>query len=187
MKKLVCLAMLLCSAALQLAQAADWKMDPAGSRLGFIATFEKTPAPGVFKIFDVRMGFDPETPAGSRLDVTIRVASADMANADINKAIAGADWFDFARHAQAEFHATDIRRSEPPGRYIARGTLALKGVQQPVEVPFTWNAAGEGATMEGEFTVKRASFGIGTGEWAATDVIGPDVTAKFRVHLRKVP
>ncbi|MBT2321124.1 YceI family protein [Variovorax paradoxus] len=189
MKKLVCLAMLLASAALQLARAADWKMDPAGSRLEFAATFEKTPAPGVFKEFDVRLSFDPEKPADSRLDVTITVASADMASADINKAIAGAEWFDFARHPKAEFHATDIRRVQtnpPSSRYVARGALALKGVQQPVEVAFTWTAAADGATMEGGFTVQRGPFGIGTGEWAATDVIGPDVTVKFRVRLRKV-
>jgi polyisoprenoid-binding protein YceI len=189
MKKLVWLSMLVASAALQLARAADWKMDPAGSRLEFAATFEKTPAPGVFKEFDVRLSFDPEKPAGRRLDVTIRVASADMASADINKAIAGVEWFDFVRHQQAEFHATDIRRLQTnpqSGRYVARGTLALKGVEQAVEVPFTWNAAAEGATMEGEFTVKRGPFGIGTGEWAATDVIGPDVTVKFRVRLREV-
>jgi len=58
-------------------------------------------------------------------------------------------------------------------------------VQQVVEVPFTWTPAVDGASMEGEFTVKRGLFGIGTGEWAATDVIGPDVTVKFRVRLRK--
>jgi polyisoprenoid-binding protein YceI len=192
MKGLACLAVLLAAGALQPARATDWKMDPSGSRLEFAATFEKTPATGVFREFDARLRFDPQKPAGSRLDVTIRVASADMASADINKAIAGPEWFDFARHPQAEFHATDIRRSQAKpqsnpqsSHYVARGTLALKGVQQPVEVLFTWSAAAEGATMEGEFSVKRGPFGIGTGEWAATDVIGPDVKVKFRLRLRK--
>jgi polyisoprenoid-binding protein YceI len=189
MKTFFCLVMLLASAALQCVRAADWKMDPAGSRLEFAATFEKTPAPGIFKEFDVRLRLDPEKPASNRMDVTIRVASADMSSADINKEIAGAEWFDFARHPQAEFHATDIRRlqSNPASsRYVARGTLTLKGVPQVVEVPFIWSAAGEGATIEGKFTVKRGPFGIGTGDWVATDVIGPDVTEKFRVRLRKV-
>lgn len=189
MIRLVCLTLLFVCAVPQPSRAADWKMDPVGSRLEFAATFEKTPAPGSFKEFDVRLNFDPENPASSRLDVTIRVASADMMSADINKAIAGVEWFDFARHQQAEFHATDIRglQANPQsGRYLARGMLALKDVQQPVEVPFTWKASAEAATMEGEFTVKRGPFGIGTGEWSATNVIGPDVTVKFRVRLRKV-
>ena len=163
--------------------AADWKMDPAGSRLEFAATFEKTPAPGVFKEFGTRLSFDAEKPADGRLEVTIRIASADMASADINKAIAGPEWFDFARHPNATFQSTDIRRTDA-SRYLARGTLTLKGVQRPVEVPFSWNATGDGATMEGEFTVQRSPFGIGTGEWVATNVIGPDVKVKFRVRLR---
>ena len=176
-------------AALQSAQAADWKMEPAGSRLEFAAQFEQTPAPGVFKEFDVRLGFDGDSPAGGRLDVTIRIASADMASADINKAIAGPEWFDVARHPLAEFHATEIRRApagSPPGRFVARGTLALKGVTQPLEVPLAWTAAAGGATLDGEFSVKRSLFGIGTGEWAATSVIGADVSVKFHVQLREV-
>lgn len=162
-------------------------MEPAGSRLEFAATFEKSPAPGMFKEFDTRLSFDPEKPAGGRLDVRIRVASADMSSADINKAIAGVEWFDFARYQQAEFHSTDIQRGNASsGSYVARGVLTLKGIQQPVEVPFKWTEAAEGATMQGEFVVKRTPFAIGTGEWSATDVIGPQVTVKFTVQLRKV-
>ena len=166
------------------AQAAEWKMDAGASRLEFAATFEKTVAPGVFREFDTRMHFDADKPGDSRLDVTIVVKSADMNSADVNKAISGADWFDFARFPQAEFHATDIRRTDA-GRYSARGMLSLKGVQQPVEVPFTWAESGDAARMDGEFTVRRGTFGIGTGEWAATSVIGADVRIKFSLRLRK--
>jgi polyisoprenoid-binding protein YceI len=165
------------------AQGADWKMDPAGGKLEFIATFEKTAAPGEFKEFDARLRFDPDKPAGSSLDVTIKVTSADMNIPDVNKEIRGKDWFDYAGFPQAEFRSTDLRRDGI--RYVARGTLTLKGVKQPVEVPFTWTSAGEGAVMEGELTLKRGAFGIGLGEWAGTNVIGADVKVKFKVKLRK--
>ena len=69
--------------------------------------------------------------------------------------------------------------------YVARGTLSLKGVKQPVEVPFTWTASGNGAAMEGELTLERGKFGIGAGEWLATDVIGAEVKVRFSVKLRK--
>ena len=162
------------------AEAADWRMDAAASRLEFIASYEKATAPGVFKEFDTRLNFDADKPAGSRLEVTVRIGSADMNSGDINNAIRTADWFDSARFPQAEFRSTDIRRVDA-NRYLARGTLIFKGMQQPVEVPFTWVAAREGATMEGELSLKRALFGIGRGEWAATDIIGADVKVKFRV------
>lgn len=177
-------ALLLAGLALQAANAAEWKLEPADSRLEFTATFEKTPAPGVFRRFDVQMALEPAKPETGRLDVSIDVASADMSSADINKAIAGNEWFDFSRFSRAEFHATEIRQTRP-NAFVARGTLKLKGVQQAVEVPFSWNESGNAATMEGSFVVKRGSFGIGTGEWTATNVIGADVTVAFKVRLRK--
>lgn len=166
-------------------RAADWKMDAATSRLEFAATFERTAAPGVFREFDTRLHFDADKPAEGRLDVTIAVQSADMSNGDVNKAISGAEWFDFARFPRAEFHATEIRRTAA-GRYLARGMLNLKGVRQAVDVPFAWSETVDAAKMDGEFSVKRGPFGIGTGEWASTGVIGADVTIRFSVRLRKV-
>ena len=165
------------------ALAADWKMDPSGSRLEFVATFEKNPAPGVFKEFDARLSFDPDKPAGGSLHVTIKVTSADMNIPDVNKEIRNKDWFDYSGFPQAEFHSTDLRADGK--RYVARGTLTLKGVKQAVEVPFTFAPSGDGATMEGELTLRRADFGIGLGEWKATDTIGADVRVKFKVKLRK--
>jgi polyisoprenoid-binding protein YceI len=164
--------------------AADWEMDAAPSRLDIVATFEGSPSPGAFKDFDTRLSLDTGQPAKGRLDVSIALKSADWGSADINKAIAGPEWFDFARFPQAEFHASDVRRLAGD-RYLARGTLSLKGVQMPIEVPFTWTETAGVAHMDGEFTVKRATFGIGTGEWAATNVIGPDVKVKFSVQLHK--
>ena len=186
MKKIVALLGLLgfLAFALRPAHGADWKMDPAGSKLEFIATFEKSAAPGSFREFDAHLRFDPEKPAGGSLDVTVKVTSADMNVADVNKEIRGKDWFDYAAFPQAEFRSSDLRRTEG-NRYVARGTLLLKGVKQPVEVPFTWTASADGAVMEGELLLSRGAFGIGAGEWAATNVIGADVKVKFKVKLRK--
>lgn len=180
----VLLAVSLVFAAAHPAHAAKWKMDAAKSRLEFAAAFEGTAAPGVFREFDTRMRFDADKPAEGLLEVTIVVKSADMNSADVNKAISGPEWFDFARFPQANFRATDIRRTDT-NRYIARGTLNLKGVQQPVEVPFTWAETGDVVRLDGDLIVKRGAFGIGTGEWAATNVIGADVRIKFNVQLRK--
>ena len=177
-------ATLLAAAALP-AQAAEWTMDAGASRLEFAVTFEKSVAPGVFREFDTRVRFDADKTAESRIDVGIATSSADMNIAAANKAISGPEWFDFARFPRSEFHATDIRRTDA-GRYLARGVLSLKGVQQPVEVPFTWTESDGTARMDGELVVQRSAFGIGTGEWAATKVIGADVKIRFRVRLRKL-
>ena len=120
MKRIVAVCLLLLGAFP--AHAADWRMEPAGSKLEFTASFEKNPAPGVFKEFDTRLRFDPQKPEGGSLEVTVQVTSADMNVADVNKEIRGKDWFDYAAFPQAEFHSTDLRRIGG-NRYAARGTL----------------------------------------------------------------
>ena len=164
---------------------ADWQLDAATSHLEFTATFEQTAARGTFKTFDVRMRFDAKAPEAGRLDVSIAVNSADMNSSDINKAIAGPEWFDFAKFPSGAFHAAEFQRIKAD-QFLAHGILNLKGVQQAVDVAFTWSETSDAARMEGTFTVKRSAFGIGTGEWASTSVIGSDVTVKFDVNLHKI-
>src|SRR5262245_7404303 len=106
------MAGLLLAGATQAAGAPEWRMDPAGSKLEFTATFERNPVPGVFKDFDARLRFDPEQPAGGSLDVTVKVTSADMNIPEVNKEIRGKDWFDYAGFPQAEFHSTDLQRTQ---------------------------------------------------------------------------
>lgn len=180
MKRL--LAILLLAWACQ-AAAAEWKTLPA-SRLEFTASYQRQPVPGVFPRFDAALAFDPDHPAGSRLDVTIATGAADLFSADINETVKGPEWFDAARFPSARFSSNEIVQ-EGPGRYVARGTLSLKGVQRKVAVPFTWSASGNGAAMEGRFTLKRTDFNIGSGVWASDDTIGMDVAVKFSLKLQK--
>src|SRR5215470_9011849 len=168
-----------------IAHAADWQMDPAGSKIEYIATVQKNRASGIFRQFDMRVRFDANRPADSLVDATVVTASADMIDPDVNKTLRGPDWFDSARFPQAVLRASDVRRAED-GRYVARGTLTVKGIEQPVEIPFVWTTTGaDSATITGELTVKRLSFRIGLGEWGSTEVVGPDVTVKFSVRLHR--
>ena len=173
-----------CSLGAPAAHAADWRMDPAGSKVEYIAAVQKNRASGTFREFDARARFDPNRLADSQVEVTVVTASADMIDPDVNKTIRGPDWFDSARFPQAVFRASDVRRIGD-GRYVARGTLTVKGIEQPVEIPFVWTTDVDTATIAGELTVKRASFRVGLGEWASTEVVGPDVTVKFSLRLRR--
>ena len=178
---LVACSMLVAS---EIAHPADWQLDPAGSKLEYIATVQKNRASGIFRQFDMHVRFDANRPADTLVDATVATASADMIDPDVNKTIRGPDWFESARFPRAVFRASDVRRAED-GRYVARGTLTVKGIEQPVEIPFVWTTDADTATITGEWTLKRASFRIGLGEWGSPEVVGPDVTVKFSVRLRR--
>jgi polyisoprenoid-binding protein YceI len=177
------LGMLLAASSSQVL-AVQWVMEPDASRLEFVATYEGQSAPGVFRQFATQMDFDPSEPRGGQLIVEVRTASADMDSADINDTIKGRDWFDSSKYPAAKFTSTEIT-PDGPGRYVARGTLDLKGVGRQIVVPFTWKTSGSTATMFGTLILQRTNFNIGTGEWSTGNTIGLDVKVNFRVRLKK--
>lgn len=164
------------------AAAAEWRMDPTASRLSFQVSYQGESAPGNFGAFSTRLRFDPAHPAGSTLNVTVKMTSIDMGSADLNEAIRGTEWLGLGKYAEAEFASADIKRVAAD-RYVADGTLRLKGMQRPVQVPFTWMRDGDAVRMKGELTLDRTAFGIGTGEWAAADPIAHAVKVQFNVRL----
>jgi polyisoprenoid-binding protein YceI len=165
------------------ADATEWHMLADASRLEFFVNYSGQEAPGLFRRFTTELRFDPAEPTNSRLVVTVETLSADLDSADINEAIAGPEWFDFAQFAEARFVSDSIARIDDE-RFVATGSLRLKGIDQVVDVPFTWREADGLATMRGELYLRRGTFAIGTGEWAGSDVIGDKVRVRFKVTLQ---
>lgn len=162
--------------------SSDWQSQTAGSKLAYSVNFEQLPINGLFEHFLVvyKTAAD-ETP--QQLTVTVDVASANMGNSDINEAIRDSDWFDISRYPQATFSSSLIEKGQDRN-FIASGTLQLKGVTQPVSVPFTWQpiTGRPGAmSMTGQVILNRLDFLIGTGDWTSGDEIGLTVTVDFAV------
>ena len=44
-------------------------------------------------------------------------------------------------------------------------------------------AQGKRASMQGELTLRRTDFNVGSGEWSTGESIGLDVTLRFNVQL----
>ena len=130
------------------------------------------------------MRFDADKPAEGALDVTIDVTSADMNSADVNKAISEPEWFDFAGLPQAGLP----RHGRPPHRRESvRGPGMLQPQGRADRSRRSVHLDRAPPTPRDRRRVHRQAldFGIGTGEWAATDVIGADVKLRFKLLLRK--
>jgi polyisoprenoid-binding protein YceI len=165
--------------------ASDWQLLPQKSTLNYIASYEGLEAPGEFKQFDVQLKFNPDALKESRLQVTVDLTSADMGSDEINEAIVGNEWLNVKQHALATYQSeTIVKKGEDA--YLAKGSLNLKGIEHPVEVPFAWQKDGSNASMHGELVVKRTRFNIGSGEWSDGSVIGLDVKVMFDVQLQEV-
>ena len=165
------------------ALAADYVQAP-GSTLAFASRYDGEVFTGRFSEFATKLSFDPARPEAGKLDVTIGLASADTGNADRDSTLKTADFFDVAKFAQARYSATGFRKLAD-GRYVADGTLELRGVRKPVTLTFAWTGGAQ-PVLEGKAVVKRLEFGVGGGDWADTSAIPDEVNISTRVALKPI-
>ncbi len=156
------------------AMASQWVVVPAKSAIGFSPDFNGKPIDGRFQKFSAAIRFDPAKLAEARVDATIDLASATTSDKSVNASLPSADWFDVKKSATARFTSTSILQVKP-GQYLAKGTLALRGVAVPVALPFTLTITGDTAVMQGQANLDRRSFKIGmesdgSGSWVGYNV-----------------
>ena len=163
--------------------AEQWQSVPTDSQLMYQVTFQGLPIEGRFTQFSV--DYIPT----EKLLVKVAVASADMSDDELNSEIAGGDWFDAGRFGEALFSSSDlVPESHSKKHFIAEGSLNLKGVSEPVNVPFVWQPDTQNpdrATMSGQLILKRSDFSIGIGDWSSGDQIGIDVSVSFTVVMQR--
>lgn len=161
--------------------AASWQADGKTSALGFIGMSQGAAFDGRFKSFRADIDFDPAYPDAAHFAVKVDLASADSANSERDSTLHGPDFFAATRYPTATWTATKAH-SLGGNRYVADGTLNLRGVSKPVRFTFTWTVAAK-PTLVGETTINRLDFGIGGGQWADTSVIANAVKVQATLHL----
>ncbi|HQR90703.1 MAG: cytochrome B [Caulobacter sp. 12-67-6] len=155
-----------------------------GGKLGFTASWSGEALEGSFTRWSADILFSPEALDRSKLTVSIDTASAQTGDAQRDESLPSGDFFDTAAHPKATFTATKFRKTGE-GRYVADGTLSLRGVSKPLSLPFSLKIDGDTATARGVTTLDRTAFGVGQGEWASTDQIAANVKVSFALTARR--
>jgi polyisoprenoid-binding protein YceI len=164
-----------------------YALDPAKSSLEFTFLQAGAKNTGRFQRFTVSLDFTGADPAGGRLEVGVDVAALDTGDKDRDDTLRGADLFAVTKFPQAHFSATQIAKTA--AGFEAVGPLTIRGVTRETHVPFTFRAATEGGVavgyMAGKTVVRRLDFGVGQGDWKATDQAGNEVTVSFALRLTR--
>ncbi len=149
------------------AAAADYKIDKEGQHafvqfriqhLGYSWLY------GTFKDFDGTFTFDEKNPSADKVNVTINTNSVDTNHAERDKHIRSGDFLNVAKHPQATFVSTEVKKEGDELKIT--GNLTLNGVTKPVtleakkigEGKDPWGGYRAGFEAEGEFALK--DFGI---------------------------
>lgn len=157
-----------------------WKVSP-GSSLTFTTSWGGDAVQGRFDSWKADILFSPEALDRSRVSVSIDMASGKTGDAQRDASLPASDWFDSASHKKAVFTAKAFQKTGAD-RYVAHGTLSLRGVTRPVDLAFRLKIVGDRAQMSGDASLDRLAFGVGQGEFQAVD----QVPAKVGVHVELI-
>jgi polyisoprenoid-binding protein YceI len=166
------------------APAPAWIVDKAQSKIGFRTSFSGMAIVGGFSKWDAQINFDPKNLAGSKVVVTVDVASVNSGDPDRDGTLPGPDWFNAAKTPRAVFTSTGFK-DLGGGRFEADGVLNLRGVSKPVALPFTLAIVGAGAKMTGQVILNRSQFGVGQGQFQSAETVPYEVTVPVAVVAKR--
>lgn len=173
-------------AALPAFAATGWTVDPAASSFAWSVPWAGAELKGKFTGYKADIAFDPADLAGSKIAIEVPVAGMSSDADEVDEQIPSEGWFAADTYPTAHFVSDSIVAGSDGG-YVAKGKLTLRDKTQPLDIPFTVAFAGSSAEAKGTATVHRTAFGVGQGEWAATDRIGDAVTLSFDLKATKAP
>ncbi len=143
-----------------------YKIDPVHSSNWFrirhlnVANFY-----GRFNKVEGSFVLDDANPTAGTLDVQVKVETIDTNNADRDKHLKSAEFFDAAQHPTIAFKSKAVTKLNERD-YEVRGELTLRGVTRPLTVKLTRTGSGPGLRgefrtgLETSFEIKRSEFGM---------------------------
>jgi len=177
------------------ARAADrttsphYSLDPAKSTLEYQYIQAGAQDKGKFGKFQASLELSPDSLPASKLDVVVEIASLNTGDKERDETLRSPDLFDAAKYPQARFTSTQITKTA--SGYDAAGKLTIRGVTRDQHVLFAFRTADEQGKpvgyLTGKTAIKRLDFGVGQGDWKATDQVGNDVTVSYSLRLTGSP
>lgn len=158
----------------------EWTV-AGGKRLAFSVDNGGTPVAGRFRDWSATIAMDPEHPETAEIGIAIDLASASIGDATQDAMLQGADFLASASAPVARWRSTSVTRTAP-GRYRAAGTLTIRGKSRPQAIAFTLTRKDPQRHVEGNATIDRTAFGIGTG--AAAEHLDKTVALTFAFDAR---
>jgi polyisoprenoid-binding protein YceI len=170
--------------------ATSWQVDKSHSAINFTINHFFTPVDGTFNDYEAEVIFDPADLGSSSIDVTIDVASVNTRNERRDGHLQTDDFFNAERYPHIRFVSNRITQ-DGENSFVAHGELTIRDVTKEYNLPFELlgvmdhpmreNSKVAGIVASAE--LMRNDFGVGTGDWRATAVVGNKVNIQLNLEL----
>ncbi len=175
------------------AAAKSWNVDKDHASVAFEINHFFTPVKGQFLDFGGTFNLDKEDlTKNPSVDFTVNVASIATTNKKRDGHLQSAAFFN-AKSWPAIAFTSKVVVKTGDNTYKAIGTLQIRDVKKPFEVPFTLLGvktvkagmmSSEVMGLRVKTELNRSDFGVGTGDWAATAVVGGTVGIDILLELK---
>ena len=173
--------------------ATMWKLDKAHTSVNFSINHFFSSVTGNFKTFDGNFQFDPNNLKGSKANFNITVKSVNTGDGKRDKHLQSADFFEANSYPNISFKSTKIE-SVSKTEFLVHGRLTIREKTKDIILPLKVTGEMEHPMMKGtlilgmdiETVISRTDFGVGTGSWAATMVVGDEVRIHIPMELNRM-
>jgi polyisoprenoid-binding protein YceI len=147
---------------------------------------------GAFNEFEGTATLDGANPANSSAQVTISTASIDTRNAQRDGHLRSNDFLSMDEYPQITFVSTGARQVDD-STFELTGDLTIKGVTNPITIPFSFEGAAKDpfgnlrVGFEGAVTINRKDYGITWNAALETGgvLVSDKVTLEFEISAVK--
>ena len=144
---------LIVASAFTVISSQDWKIASNAS-----IKFDGGDPSGEFGGLKGTINFDPNDLPGSKMNVTLDVATINTGNGMKNTHAKSAKWFDAEKYPTIRFTSSAIAKTA--AGYDAKGIVDMHGIQKEATIPFTFI----NNTFAGSLTVNRLDYNVNTEE-----------------------
>lgn len=163
-------------------KATSWELDEAHAYIYFTVEHIFSKVRGHFEDFSASIHFDPKNLAESSFLFEIEVDSINTYLSKRDRHLRSKDFFDEDKYPKIQFQSNKITATGER-TYNVDGTLTIKGKQYDFRLPLTLAGVDDHpmvkgakvAGFNGEVTLDRLQYGVGSGKYYEMGVVGKDV------------
>lgn len=138
------------------------------------------------------LDFDATTPANSKIEVQIPLASLSTGVSKLDEHLRGPEFFDAGKFPTASFKSTKVIATEKDKLKVL-GALTIHGITKPVTLDVSINRIGmhpmkkvPAVGFDASTTIKRSDFGIAAYVPMVSDTIKLSITMEAQTVVNKI-
>jgi len=172
--------------------APEWNIDKAHSSISFTISHFFTPVYGSFDAYEGKLIFDPEDLGSSKVEFTVDITSINTKNEKRDADLQSDNFFNAKKWSTAKF-VSEKFESKGDGKFLVHGNMTIRDVTKHVAIPLDllgmvdhpMRKGTKIASFKSEFSLNRNDYGVGTGNWVATTVVGDEVTVTLLFEVNR--